>query len=96
VLFDRSTGKSRQIGFVRFKDVKDAEVAMQLMSGYRTDPQAVPWSVRFVESEEEKKGWSFLEVKLMYFQRERKGYMRRNRKSLKNLNDIIPCCRVKV
>jgi hypothetical protein len=58
VLFDRTTGKSKQIGFVRFKDVKNAEIAMRLMNGYRPNPQSVPWSVRFVESEEEKKGWS--------------------------------------
>jgi hypothetical protein len=53
-LIDPHTHQPRQIGFVKFFNVEDAKEAVKVMNDYKINDTAVPWTVCFVESDEEK------------------------------------------
>jgi RNA recognition motif-containing protein len=54
VMVDKVTGQSRQIGFVRFENIKDATSAMQKMNGYKLDDEATPLVVKYAENENQR------------------------------------------
>eukprot|EP01124_Arcella_intermedia_P027097 TRINITY_DN5232_c0_g1_i1.p1 TRINITY_DN5232_c0_g1~~TRINITY_DN5232_c0_g1_i1.p1 ORF type:complete len:711 (+),score=113.08 TRINITY_DN5232_c0_g1_i1:125-2257(+) len=54
VMIDRNTGLSRQIGFVRFETKDQATAAIEEMNNYKLYPSALPLTVKFADTKEQK------------------------------------------
>eukprot|EP01121_Diplochlamys_sp_Union-15-3_P003717 TRINITY_DN13654_c0_g1_i1.p1 TRINITY_DN13654_c0_g1~~TRINITY_DN13654_c0_g1_i1.p1 ORF type:complete len:299 (-),score=48.08 TRINITY_DN13654_c0_g1_i1:72-968(-) len=54
VMVDHNTGMSRQIGFVRFERQHDANKAIEEMNGYKLANNALPLTVKYADTEEQK------------------------------------------
>jgi RNA recognition motif-containing protein len=54
VMVDRVTGLSRQIGFVRFETVSQAQAVIDEMNGFRLSPGAPPLIIKFADTKEQK------------------------------------------
>jgi len=54
VMKDKKTGRSKQIGFVRFSMMHEATAALKRMNGSRLSPESPPLIVKYAESESQK------------------------------------------
>jgi len=54
VMIDRETGKSRQIGFVRYKTKEEAKMAIEEMNNVKLDENSLPLLVKYSDTKEQK------------------------------------------